>query len=327
MRAAIDLLSDLGHDPGPVVRACGLSLDLFRDPENEAPLDAALQLLCACAKISNLAHFGLMAGARNGLSTLGLVGHLAQTAPNVGVAIADLIGFLNVHDRFARADLTTEGENAILRYIFDRPTSPGADHVYDGVLAALTKMLRSLCGDDWVPTRVTLPRRPPANAAPYFQLFKSEVLFGGDFGRVEFPARWLKRRLPGSNETLRRYLSELVRQVGQASGSEADRVRRIVRVQLVGGTPNADQAAAALGVHPRTLGRRLFAEGLTFRKLVQDLRFEMASDLLTKSNAPMARIAEMLGYSDQAVFSRAFSNRFGHPPSRLRAMKYIHNPI
>ena len=67
---------------------------------------------------------------------------------------------------------------------------------------------------------------------------------------------------------------------------------------------------------------RLSAEGLRFRELVQDLRFEMASDLLAKSNASMAAIAELLGYSDQAVFSRAFSNRYGHPPSRLRATKY-----
>ncbi len=217
--------------------------------------------------------------------------------------------------------MTTEGESAVLRYIFERPSSPGVEHVYDGSLAAITKMLRQLCGEDWVPTRVTLPRRAPANPAPYLEVFKSEVIFGADCGAVKFPARWLKRTLAGSNETLRRYLSELVRQARLATGAEADRVRRIARIQLVGGTPNADNAAAALGVHRRTLGRRPAAEGLTFRKLVQDLRFEMAADLLTKSNASMASIADLLGYSDQTVFSRAFSNRFGYPPSRLRTAK------
>jgi AraC-like DNA-binding protein len=62
----------------------------------------------------------------------------------------------------------------------------------------------------------------------------------------------------------------------------------------------------------------LSAEGLTFKQLIRDLRFEMACDMLAKSNAPMAQIAEMLGYSDQTVFSRAFSRYFGHPPSHLR---------
>ena len=40
--------------------------------------------------------------------------------------------------------------------------------------------------------------------------------------------------------------------------------------------------------------------------------------MLTTTSAPMAQIAEMLGYSDQTVFSRAFSRRYGQPPSQLR---------
>jgi len=59
-------------------------------------------------------------------------------------------------------------------------------------------------------------------------------------------------------------------------------------------------------------------EGLTFKELVRDLKFEMACDLLAASNAPIAQIAEMLGYSDQTVFFRAFSHHFGCPPSQLR---------
>ena len=40
--------------------------------------------------------------------------------------------------------------------------------------------------------------------------------------------------------------------------------------------------------------------------------------MLAKYSAPMAWIAEMLGYSDQTVVSRTFSRRFGRPPSHLR---------
>jgi AraC-like DNA-binding protein len=104
----------------------------------------------------------------------------------------------------------------------------------------------------------------------------------------------------------------------QSSDSEVERVRRIVRIQLFGGRPTAERAAAVLGIHRRTMARRLSDEGLTFKDLVRDLRFEMACDMLATSNAPMAQIAEMLGYSDQTVFSRAFSRHFGHPPSQLR---------
>ena len=48
----------------------------------------------------------------------------------------------------------------------------------------------------------------------------------------------------------------------------------------------------------------------------------MAREMLMKSNAPMARIADLLGYSDQTVFSRAFSRRFGRPPSQVRSAQH-----
>jgi AraC-like DNA-binding protein len=320
-RSSIDLLRDLGHDPAPLVVASGLTLDVFQDPETEIPLGSALRLLNACARVSGLPHFGLMAGARNSLATLGLFGLIAQTAPYIRTAIDDLIGFLSVHDRFAEGRLAIRGDTAALRYIFAYPSVPGAELVTDITIAAVTKMLRGLCGDDWTPTRVCLPRTRPANAQPFMDALGTDVVFGSEFGVIEFPSVWLTRTPPGANQSLRAYLSGLVRLAQQPSGSQVDRVRRIVRVQLVGGRPTADSAAALLGVHRRTMARRLSAEGLTFKQLVRDLRFELAHEMLTATNEPMAQIAELLGYSDQTVFSRAFSRRFGRPPSHLRKVQ------
>jgi AraC-like DNA-binding protein len=321
LRSSIDLLRDLGHDPAPLVVASGLSLDVFQDPETAIPLAAGLRLASACVKVSGLPHFALLAGARHNLATLGLFGHFAQTAPDVRTAIHDIIGFLSVHDRFAEGRLVSAGETATLEYIFDYPTVMDTELVTDITIAAVTRMLRALCGDDWVPTRVRLPRTRPANTQPFVDILGADVVFGAEFGAIEFPARWLRRTLPGANETLRAYFGELVALARQASGSEVETVRRIVRIQLVGGKPTAERVAGALGVHRRTMARRLSAEGLTFKQLVRDIRFDMAHDMLTQSNAPMAQIAEMLGYSDQTVFSRAFSRRFGRPPSQLRKIE------
>jgi AraC-like DNA-binding protein len=262
-----------------------------------------------------------MAGARNSLATLGLFGHFAQTAPDIRTAIDDLIGFLSVHDRFAKGRLAIEGETAALEYAFDYPSVSGAELVTDITIAAVTRMLRALCGDEWVPTRVMLTRTRPANTQPFADTLGAEVVFGSDFGAIEFPSLWLTRPLPGANQALRAYFSGLVSLAQQSSDSEAERVRRIVRIQLFGGRPTAERAAAVLGIHRRTMARRLSVEGLTFKQLVRDLRFEMACDMLAKSNAPMAQIAEMLGYSDQTVFSRAFSRHFGRPPSHLRKIQ------
>jgi transcriptional regulator GlxA family with amidase domain len=44
----------------------------------------------------------------------------------------------------------------------------------------------------------------------------------------------------------------------------------------------------------------------------------LAANLLTRSNAPLARIAEDVGYQTDTAFSRAFRREFGAPPATWR---------
>lgn len=47
-------------------------------------------------------------------------------------------------------------------------------------------------------------------------------------------------------------------------------------------------------------------------------RMLLATQLLARSNAPLARIAEELGYQTDTAFSRAFRREFGEPPAAWR---------
>jgi AraC-like DNA-binding protein len=47
-------------------------------------------------------------------------------------------------------------------------------------------------------------------------------------------------------------------------------------------------------------------------------RMLLASNLLSRSNAPLARIAEDVGYKTDTAFSRAFRREFGAPPAEWR---------
>lgn len=315
---AIELFQAQGYNPAQALDGSGLAPDIFRDPENEIPFTAAAALVERCAALTGLAHFGLLAGMRNGVSTLGLVGHLAQSAVDVETGLRDIIGHLPVHDRTAQARLTLDGDEATMTYILDRPRLPGADHFYDGGIASTFNIVRDLCGPEWSAKVVTLPRRAPVDRKPYDEFFKAKIAFGSETASVIFAQRWLRRRLPTANPSLRAFLQRLVRRAAQRRGSDAEEIRRIIRLQLIGGKPGIDRAAAMIGATRRTLARRLAAEGVTFRALLQDVRFEMAHELMKETEASMGRIAELLGYSDQTAFSRAFSNRFGHPPSRVR---------
>lgn len=81
----------------------------------------------------------------------------------------------------------------------------------------------------------------------------------------------------------------------------------------------ATEAAKFVGIDRAYLSR-LFSEytAMSPAEYLLKLRMEEAERLLGKSNLRIGDISAALGYSDQFVFSKAFSKYFGMPPSEMR---------
>lgn len=84
------------------------------------------------------------------------------------------------------------------------------------------------------------------------------------------------------------------------------------------GAVSEAEVAAACGLTERTLRRRLRAENLTFRGLLDNARADYARWALTATDLSIAEIARRLGYDGQSAFARAFKRQSGMPPSALR---------
>ena len=85
-----------------------------------------------------------------------------------------------------------------------------------------------------------------------------------------------------------------------------------------GTLPTEERVAELLWTSPRTLRRRLAEESTTFRDIAQDLVFARAVQRLQAGRATVREIAEELGYSDAAHFTRFFRRRAGVPPAAYR---------
>jgi len=83
--------------------------------------------------------------------------------------------------------------------------------------------------------------------------------------------------------------------------------------------PDAEQVAAALHMSERTLRRRLAADGVTFRGLLDEIREQLAEEFLVTGGMSVAEVAQRLGYVEVSSFSQAFRRWKGVGPRDFRA--------
>ncbi len=84
-----------------------------------------------------------------------------------------------------------------------------------------------------------------------------------------------------------------------------------------------ESVAERLHMSDRTLKRQLAAEGTSFSTLVDEVRYRHATSLLSRTDYSLEQIADELGYSDVANFSRAFKRWSGRSPSNWRKDPYL----
>ncbi len=96
-------------------------------------------------------------------------------------------------------------------------------------------------------------------------------------------------------------------------------VRVLLEVLMPMGEARLGSVAGALGLHPRTLQRRLQAHGLSLSDLLDQQRRDLAGRIVLERRMSMTELALTLGYSEQSAFNHAFERWFGEAPGRWAA--------
>jgi AraC-like DNA-binding protein len=313
------VLRDLGCDPEEIIAQAGLDPRLFDDPDNAISAAALSRLLSLCLARTNCPHFGLLVGQRATISSLRIVGSLMLHSPTVGGALGNLVQHFHLQDRIAVPDLAIRGDVALLSYAVYSPVEH-ADQICDGAIASAVNVMRSLCGDAWAPSEVLLPRHRPADLKPYRDFFRAPVRFEEETAALVFPVGWLDHPVAGADALVCQVLADRIAELELAPGDDlTDLLRRMLRSRLPQRRCSADQVAELFTVHRRTLNRRLSAEGTSFKAIADEIRFEIACQLLADTDIPFSQIAAALDFSEASAFTRAFRRWSGQTPTMWRA--------
>ena len=113
-------------------------------------------------------------------------------------------------------------------------------------------------------------------------------------------------------------LAEQQLQLFSRDDSLLEQVRRLLATRIGRGAVTQEELAAELGVHVRTLQRRLGEQGLTYSQLVDDVRQKLAASYIRDPSLSLGEVAFLLGFSEQSNFQKSFKRWFGETPGRYR---------
>jgi len=88
-----------------------------------------------------------------------------------------------------------------------------------------------------------------------------------------------------------------------------------------------EDLASAVCLHPQTLRRWLKKEGTSYQKIKDEIRCDMAIEIISAQKIPLIDMAEILGYSEPSAFNRAFKRWVGIAPGSFRRSVCINDLV
>lgn len=315
----------LGLSPERHVKAAGLNLAALEDVDAKICATSFADLLERSAKAAKVEDFGLRLAESRSLGILGPVGIVMHAEVDLRAALHALAHYLPVHNEALELCLDEEGGLATLRLKVQLSGLTEARQVTELSLGAFFRILCRLSAPRWKPLCVCFEHVAPISRATHQHFFGCRIEFEQEFNGIVFSASDLTTPIAMTDKMLAQHAHRYIDSIMlHRSASTHDKIRELVRVWLPSGSCSAQKIARGLGVDRRTVHRYLSQSGTSFSSIVTEVRKEMAIKLLT-SRRPLIDVADLLGFSGAAAFSRWFKQQFDCTPSAWRTALEKHH--
>ena len=324
MRGVAGLLLERGVAIEPLMDPLQIPRAALTDEELRISLPAYAELLERASAITGCADLGLQVAERQDIGILGPLAIAMQNATTVGEAMQVASRFLYAHSSGIRLSLHGDAPKpgrSSLRITLITPGWLPRRQLMDLCLADLHHFIAFIAQAPPPLLGVTLPHAPLAAPERYAECFGRAVDFGEVHAALIVPTEFLQQTLVGAVAPLHQLSLEYLKLVSEGGHKTlSEQVEEILRRALSSTRGRREVVANLLGLHPRTLQRRLEAEGTVFSDIVDAGRRQQALHWLTESQVPLAHIADILGLADQAVLCRNCLRWFGRSPSAVRSL-------
>ena len=273
--------------------------------------------------------FGLqwVGGHRLVLNNFGPVVVLLLVSKDVRTFIQSWIDYDRIHTTGSYSQVVEGPEHGldsntariIVRY---SPAAPDSRQLKEACILVFYNLLMKYSGLPNPVKEVGFPHKPMSDVETYKEYFDCPLKFNTPYLYLDFSAPILEKKIgPTFNPGKRLFSSHVEKKL---RNSPAGRVSISAKIglmlpQVLGiGSSDVETVANILGVSPRKMQRLLQDEGSTYSGILDDVRKNMATQLLQHSDCAIARIAELLDYKSPVAFTTACKRWTGMSPREYR---------
>ncbi|MDO5679956.1 MAG: AraC family transcriptional regulator [Pelistega sp.] len=173
---------------------------------------------------------------------------------------------------------------------------------------------------------ITFPFDKPSHASEYDQLYPGPITFNQKTTALYMDPAYLRMPIRQEQSVLNDFIRNAPLNWFYFSPNDRPYTHQLIHhlQDRLDKNLTVNDVALVQHISPRTLARRLASEGTTFQKIKDNLRRDIAIDLLNKTDMPIATIGNDLGFEDPAAFNRAFKMWTGSAPGAYRKQTVLY---
>lgn len=318
----LDFLAERGVDTQSLVQAHRLT-GLLEGLEVSISGAIHRALLSDALRITGNNGLGLELGFHRSLATYDQLAYLMMSSSTLREATEQGLRYQNYPGRFSGSAVITAFSEIDGQGCFDVSVQEDLGElrllVIEELLSNIVATVRWVLGRPLPVTRLRCDYPKPSHFAEYEAVFDCPVQFDAPVIQLLFNVDVLDEPLPNASPQSARLYASLCEEksIARQKGNVASQLG-----QLIAEDPSnpPDMAAAAEMLHcsPRTLRRKLQAEGWQYHQLIDHIRVIRARRALSDPTLSITEIALQLGYADHSGFLRAFKKWTRLTPTEFR---------
>ena len=323
LAALVRVAEARGTSPAIILAGAGVSAELLSTPDAPLPLESIFGAWAAAMRAARDDGLPVRVARTFAIEHYSVFGFAVMTAASGREALARVLRFGALVTGGGHWKMRETADALHARWLRAGPRTLGHRAANETVLAEFMHVARQVLGAELKALAASFVHAAPSDTRLHREHFGVAPRWLAEADELVLPKSILNAVPSFANPALSLHFEALAQRLIQETASDASasagaRVRRAILEALPNGEPASTTIAKQLGMSERTLRRTLAEEGESFRGLVEAVRKDRASLLISDPRASLAEVAFSLGFSELSAFTRAFKRWHGRAPSEAR---------